>query len=509
MPADHIEDKAPPQKESKRPAWQPLLAGFKNHINRFWAWIRSLRIPIFIKLTALSTLLIFVVISTISFSMLSKQKKQFTGQLVSLGESMVSIAASNAPDKLLGGEDLALFQLVNNIAQNDQVIYAIITDENDIIKAHSNIEEVNKAYSPPKNITFLNKTSDAKVSSFIQGGEEILFFEKPITYQKLNVGKVRLAISQKKILQNIRNAKIFILVLTVIIIILGILLSLGLSRYFSNPIMKLRESTKALGMGNFDHRVSINRNDELGDLGSAFNKMAEDLALKEKIKDSFGRYVTPEIVDLILANPDNQWMKGSEVEATVLFVDIRGFTTLSEDKEPESIVELLNDYFARVTDIVVKHGGHINKFVGDGAMAIFGTPVPTPQHAEAAVMAALDIQEEIARLDREKKMEDVAIQVGIGVNSGAMVAGNLGSQRKMEYTVIGDNVNVASRLTSRAKAGEILISRQTYELIENKNSLKIEKRRIALVKGRKMKIAIFNVLSLEEDQNGDGRQEAV
>jgi len=435
MPADHIEDKAPPQKESKRPAWQPLLAGFKNHINRFWAWIRSLRIPIFIKLTALSTLLIFVVISTISFSMLSKQKKQFTGQLVSLGESMVSIAASNAPDKLLGGEDLALFQLVNNIAQNDQVIYAIITDENDIIKAHSNIEEVNKAYSPPKNIMFLNKTSDAKVSSFIQDGEEILFFEKPITYQKLNVGKVRLAISQKKILQNIRNAKIFILVLTVIIIILGILLSLGLSKYFSNPIMKLRESTKALGMGNFDHRVSINRNDELGDLGSAFNKMAEDLALKEKIKDSFGRYVTPEIVDLILANPDNQWMKGSEVEATVLFVDIRGFTTLSEDKEPESIVELLNDYFARVTDIVVKHGGHINKFVGDGAMAVFGTPVPTPQHAEAAVMAALDIQEEIARLDREKKMEDVAIQVGIGVNSGAMVAGNLGSQRKMEYTV--------------------------------------------------------------------------
>jgi adenylate cyclase len=142
-------------------------------------------------------------------------------------------------------------------------------------------------------------------------------------------------------------------------------------------------------------------------------------------------------------------------------------------------------------------------------MAVFGTPVPTPQHAEAAVMAALDIQEEIARLDREKKMEDVAIQVGIGVNSGAMVAGNLGSQRKMEYTVIGDNVNVASRLTSRAKAGEILISRQTYELIKNKNSLKIEKRRIVSVKGRKMKIAIFNVLSLEEDQNGDGRQEAV
>lgn len=509
MSTDHIKDKAPPQEESKDRMWQPLLAGFKNYSCRFWAWIQGVRIPIFIKLAALSILLIFLVISTISFSMLNKQRKQFVGQLINLGESMTHIAANNAPDKLLGEEDLALFQLVNDIAENEQVVYALITDEKNIIRAHSSIEEVNKVYSPAKDIIFLKEANNVKVSSFVHGGEEILFFEKPITYQKLKVGEVHLAISQKKILQNIHDAKTFILVLTVIVIILGLLLSLGLSKYFSSPIMKLRESTKALGEGNFDHQVSIKRNDELGDLGSAFNKMAEGLALKEKIKDSFGRYVTPEIVDLILANPDTQWMKGSEVEATVLFVDIRDFTSLSEHKEPASIVELLNDYFTRVTDIVVKHDGHLNKFVGDEVMAVFGTPVPNPQHAEAAVRAALDIQEEIARLDQEKKMEDVAIQVGIGINSGTIVAGNLGSQKRMEYTVIGDNVNVASRLTSRAKAGEILISRQTYELIKNKNSLKVEKKRITPVRGRKMKIAIFNVLSIEEDQDGDGRQKAV
>ncbi|MBE9594511.1 MAG: adenylate/guanylate cyclase domain-containing protein, partial [Proteobacteria bacterium] len=382
-----------------------------------------LRIPIFIKLTALSIILIFLVVFTISFSILNRQKKQFIGQLINLGESTVHIAASNAPDKLLGGEDLALFQLVNDIAQNDQVMYALITDKKDIIRAHSTIEEVNKSYSPPKNIIFVKETNNVKVSFFVHGGEEILFFETPITYQKFNLGKVFLAISQKKILQNIHNAKIFIMILTVIIIILGILLSLGISRYFSTPIMNLRESTEALGRGDFDHRIRIKRNDELGDLGLAFNKMAEDLALKEKIRDSFGRYVAPEIVNLILANPDNLWMKGSEVEATVLFVDIRGFTTLSENKEPENIVEMLNDYFTRVTDVVIKHGGHINKFVGDEAMAVFGTPVPNPQHAEAAVRAALDIQEEIARLDQEKKMKDVTIQVGIGINSGVMVAG--------------------------------------------------------------------------------------
>jgi adenylate cyclase len=530
MPTDHIEDNTSLQKKTKDSTGQPLAAGlsaginnfaswiknikipnkfpgFKAGINRFWYRIQNLRIPIFIKLVVLYTLLIFLVISTISFSMLGRQRKQFTDQLINLGESLVHIAASNAPDKLLGEEEQSLFQLLNDIAQNDQVIYALITDKDNIIKAHSNIEQANQAYSPPDNMVFIRETNDIKVSSFLQGKEEVLFFEKPITYIEFTVGVVRLAISQKKILENIRNAKVFIGVLTAVIIVLGILLSLGLSKYISNPISKLRESTEALGKGDFGHKVTIKRNDELGDLGSAFNKMAEDLALKEKIKYSFGQYVTPEIVDLILENPDNEWMKGSEIEATVLFVDIRGFTSLSEDKKPESIVELLNDYFTRVTDIVITHGGHINKFVGDEAMAVFGAPVANPQHAESAVKAALDIQQEMARFDQEKEVEGLSIKVGVGVNSGLMVAGNLGSQKRMEYTVIGDNVNVASRLTSVAKGGEILISGETYELITDKDSLKVEKKRKSPVKGRKTKISIYKVLNLKENENDNDQKE--
>jgi len=459
---------------------------------------RKLRIPIFIKLTSLSTILILVVISIISFSILKKQKAQYIGQLINLGESMVRMVANNAPEKLLGEEDLALFQLVKDIAENKQVIYALITDQKDVIKAHNRIDMVNKIYSPPDNILFLKEDNKVKVSSFIRDREEILLFEEPITYQKLRVGEVHLAISQKKILENIHDAKISILVLTAFITLLGIMLSLALSMYFSRPIRKLGESIKALAMDDFDHRVAVNRNDELGDLSSAFNRMAEDLALKDKIKDSFGQYVTPEIVDMILENPDNQWMKGLRVEATVLFVDIRGFTGLAEEKEPETVIEMLNDHFTRITDIVIRHGGHLNKFVGDEAMIVFGTPAPNLQHAEAAVRAALDIQEEIARIDRKEKMGDVSFEVGIGINSGEIVAGNLGSPKRMEYTVIGDNVNVASRLTSLAKAGEILISKQTYESIEDNSRFKVTKRGKVPVKGKKVGITIYNVLSLGE-----------
>jgi adenylate cyclase len=442
-----------------------------------------------------------VVISIISFSILKKQKAQYIGQLIDLGEGIVRMVANNAPEKLLGEEDLALFQLVNDIAQNKQVIYVLITDQKGVIKAHNRIDMVNKNYSPPDNILFLKEDNQVKVSSFIRGQEETLLFEEPITYQNLKIGKVHLAISQRKILENIHDAKISILVLTAFITLLGIVLSLGLSMYFSRPIRKLGESIKALAMDDFDRRVTVNRNDELGDLSSAFNRMAEDLALKEKIKDSFGQYVTPEIVDMILENPDNQWMKGLNVEATVLFVDIRGFTSLAEEKEPEAVIEMLNDHFTRVTDIVIRHGGHLNKFVGDEAMIVFGTPAPNPQHAEAAVRAALDIQAEIARINREMKTGHVSFEVGIGINSGEIVAGNLGSPKRMEYTVIGDNVNVASRLTALAKGGEILISKQTFESIEDNSRLTVIDRGKVSVKGKKLEITIYNVMRLDEGKH--------
>jgi adenylate cyclase len=463
------------------------------------------RIPIFIKLATLSTLLILFVISAISFSMLKKQKEQFTSQLIDLGKSMVRIATKNAPDKLLGEEDMALFQLVNDIAQNEQVVYALIIDKKNIIKAHSHIDEVNKTYTPPENAVFIKEEGEIRISTIKHDAEQLLFFESPITYQKLKIGEVYIGISQKMVLQSIRDAKIFILVLTTIITLLGILFSLGLSMYFSNPIRKLGETTRALGMGDFNHRVRIDRNDEFGDLAYSFNRMAEDLELKEKIKDIFGRYVTPEVVEMIVKDPDNPRIKASKVDATILFVDIRGFTSLSEDIEPERVTELLNEYFTRVTYTILRHGGHSNKFVGDEAMVVFGAPVPNPGHAEAAVKAALDIQEEIARLNWERKHEGISFQVGIGINSGEMVGGSLGPEKRMEYTVIGDNVNVASRLTSMAKGGEILISKQTYESIA-KNRINVEEKGQVSVKGRRGGIKTFKVLSLDGDQYGFGQK---
>lgn len=465
---------------------------------------RRWRIPLLAKLAIVSTFLMSLFICFISFIILWQQKQQFVSQLTDFGESLVTIAGSNAADKILGEEELMLFQLVKNLSQNEQVLFAVITDHKKIIRAHSRMENLGLAYQPPEEIMILQATGQVRKSIIRQQDEEALYFETPVWYQNLKVGEVHLAVSQAKILKSLSDAKFFVIILTLVVIGLGILLSLGLSMYFTVPIRQLSETAKAVGMGQFSHRVKTIRNDEFGDLAFAFNRMAEDLEVKEKIKDSFGRYVTPEIVDIILANPESQWMKGATVEASVLFVDIRGFTALSENKTPETIVDLLNDYLTRVTDSVIKHGGHVNKFVGDEAMAVFGAPAVNPNHAQAAVRAALEIQDEIAELNRQKKMNGMKIGIGVGINSGEMLSGNLGSQKRMEYTVIGDNVNIASRLTKVAKAGEILISKRTFDAIGKKDGdLRFEERGKAPVKGRQAHVTIYSVSRSKGEQYGD------
>ncbi len=465
---------------------------------------RRRRIPIFAKLATVSTFLMSLFICFISFIILLEQKQQFISQLTDFGDSLVRIAANNAADKILGEEELALFQLAKNLAQNEQVLFAVITDRKKIIRAHSRMENLGLAYEPPEKITILQATGPVRKSIIRLQEEEVLYFETQVLYQNLKVGEVHLAVSQAKIVKSLSDAKFFVLMLTLVVIGLGVLLSLGLSTYFTVPVRQLSEMAKALGMGQFSHRVKSARNDEIGDLAFAFNRMAEDLEMKEKIKDSFGRYVTPEIVDIILANPESQWMKGATVEASVLFVDIRGFTALSENKAPETIVDLLNDYLTRVTDTVIKHGGHVNKFVGDEAMAVFGAPAANRDHAQAAVRAALEIQDEITELNRQKKMNGMKIGIGVGINSGEMLSGNLGSQKRMEYTVIGDNVNIASRLTKVAKAGEILISKKTFDAIEEKEGdLRFEERGKAPVRGRREHVTIYSVTRSKGDQDED------
>ncbi len=407
---------------------------------------------------------------------------------------MSRYAARNSPEDLLEEAELPLYQLVSDIAKNEEVVFALILNSNGIIQAHSDINQLGSTYVSPTESQLVFEKDELQLRSYQEGEAKLLLFSTPVVYQGLKIGEVHLCLTKKLIETSIIKAKVFILMMTLAITITGIAMSMVLSFYFSRPIQRLVVAVEEIGKGNFAYRVNLARNDELGDLGKAINRMAEDLRLKERIQTSFGRYVTPEIVERILASPDDEWMKGIRLEATIIFVDIRGFTAMAEGSDPDAVVDLLNSYFTLVTDIIIQHGGYLDKFVGDTVMGVFGALIPDPAHAESAVRAAVEVRQHLPKLEQRLPATANHIQVGIGINTGEVVAGNLGSSKRMEYTVIGDNVNVASRLTDLAGPDEILVSEQTYLKLAKSSELTFQSRGAIEVKGRKEPVKIYEVL---------------
>jgi adenylate cyclase len=185
----------------------------------------------------------------------------------------------------------------------------------------------------------------------------------------------------------------------------------------------------------------------------------ERLAREEVARANYGRFLPEYVVRQMLENPESFKLGGANQKITVLFADIRGFTRLSEHAEPEKVVQLLNKYFSAMTDIIFAHGGTLDKYLGDGLMALFGAPTATPDDATNALNAAVAMQRRLNGINedlREEGLPEVAI--GIGLHTGEAVVGYIGSERRSEYTAIGDTVNTASRLESNSKGGQILLS---------------------------------------------------
>ena len=224
-------------------------------------------------------------------------------------------------------------------------------------------------------------------------------------------------------------------------------------------------------------------------------KQQMNVAVEERrfVKDMFARYLSNEVVESLMDNPDLIKPGGDKKTATVLFADIRGYTSFSEDKDPEYIIEVLNQYFSQAVEVIIKYRGYIDKFIGDAIMAAWGVPMMSAeQDAELAVACALEIQKLVASNKRDFFKGDASkLRIGIGLHTGPLVAGNLGSARRMDYSVIGDTVNVAARLEGVAGPGEVVITKSTSDLLDT--SFKLEPREPVKVKGKHEPIEIFNV----------------
>jgi len=284
--------------------------------------------------------------------------------------------------------------------------------------------------------------------------------------------------------------------LTGIVLSASLIVNFFFSRSLSNPILKLTEASHRIQDGQYDLDIKSVSHDEIGDLTDSFREMAHGLAERENIKTAFGKFVNKQIAELVMNNEIK--LGGERKDVVVFFSDIRSFTKISELLEPEEVVEFLNQYMTQMVNCINKTKGVVDKYIGDAIMAVWGAPFSSGNDAFNAVSAALMMRDELIKFNRGRgnggSLARPRIQIGCGIHCGPVLAGQIGSEDRMEYTVIGDTVNIASRIETlnKAFATDILISEETAERVKDKFRI-IPMRKIK-VKGKSEPLQIYAVL---------------
>jgi adenylate cyclase len=306
-----------------------------------------------------------------------------------------------------------------------------------------------------------------------------------------------MAVIQKSYNENIENLEAFQRVLLqfyLLVIAVSLFAVVLLARSVTRPILDLAQRVQRIEAGDYDQSVAVTGRDEISQLAGSVNTMARGLAEKEKVRDLLGKVVSHEIAEELLSKTIE--LGGEERIVTVLFVDIKGFTALCENMAPETVLTLLNSYLSEITQVIENNHGVVDKYTGDSVMALFGAPIARDKDAHNAVMASLQIQAALAALNARHRQAGLqGMDAGIGVHTGLVVAGNLGSRNRLNYTVIGDSVNLSARLEGLTRKYHVrnIISETTRDSAPGFVYRELDRVRVV---GRQEPVGLFEVMGI-------------
>lgn len=284
-------------------------------------------------------------------------------------------------------------------------------------------------------------------------------------------------------------------------LVLALLVGWALSRGLTRPVRALAAATERVARGDLEVQVPERSRDEVGRLAGAFNRMTRDLRLKEEYRSVLDKVVSPEVARQLVEGGVE--LGGENRRVTVLFADVRGFTALTREMAPQDVIGLLNECMQRLSEAVEAEGGVVDKYVGDEVMAVFGAPVAQADHAARAVRAAVRMQRAVAELNAHRAGRgEPALEVGVGLNTGEVVAGNMGSVDRLNYTVLGSPVNLAARVCAAAGPGEILVTGAVVE--EAGDPGRFRERGSRSFKGVGREVPVYAVEAAAEARSGPG-----
>ncbi len=390
--------------------------------------------------------------------------------------------------------------------QNEGVFEMIVVDPNGVIRGHSKGTEASgQTYEAPRYVEqaspetpypvyeqdWFDETNTRRVRLLFDVQKDIV---EPSSEKKLGV--IHLGLSQGLIQRVVFDSAMRLIAITLASLVLGLVFTYFLVSVMVRPVGKLVTGVLAIAGGNFEFRVKHKSRDELGELTTAFNTMAKSLEDNKTLQGAFTRYVSDAALKQILSDPSKGGIHSRLARVTVYTSDVRGFTSMSESLQPEMVVQIINTYLSLQTEIILKHGGVVDKFIGDATVGVWGKEEEKPDDAIAAVRAAFEVQQAIAKMNQEREAKgETAKLVGIGINSGEAVAGNLGSSTKLEYTTAGENVILADKVCAECPGGLVWISESTYQLV--KDQVVVEIREPLKLKGREQPFAIYEVTGLK------------
>jgi adenylate cyclase len=322
------------------------------------------------------------------------------------------------------------------------------------------------------------------------------FFPKELQNEKKGKFALVAALDVTQVRAVIKENLLLAMGVVVFAAIMAVAVGVRLAGIMSSALKRINSALQKLEQQEYVKVHGVDTGDELEDLAMGFNTMVEGLQERDKLRTTFGKYMTEAVMDHLMAGKVQ--LGGETLTASILFSDIRSFTSISEKMDAKALVSLLNEYFTEMVDVVIHEDGVVDKYIGDAIMAVFGAPVMKKDDALHSVRAAVGMRKALAKLNERLAERGLKpIKTGIGIHTGEVVAGNIGSEKRMEYTVIGDTVNLASRLESATKelGVAVLISDDTYQLVKEH----IEARAVKeiTVKGREQPVMTYEVLGLK------------
>ena len=415
------------------------------------------------------------------------------------GFPAVSIAfpAANNSATVVYLSSASLLEVFQHTRQTELIELFIVSPDGSAI-AHSNDEQVNKEMNlseiPIVNSMFSSQSSNGSKKYIMNGVEYLGSYQ---TIELFDLGIVS-TVESSKIMEAVHTIQYRNILIMLLILTIAVLLIYFFSKTISIPIIRLAKATMQIEHGNYDISVPVTTNDEIGILTKSFSAMARGLREKEIIKEAFGKFVNPKIAEKAISG--GLKLGGENRIATIFFSDIRGFTNMSEKLEPHEIVVVLNRYFTKMIECVNVSGGIVDKFIGDAIMAHWGAIEVNSSDAFNSVKAALLMRKALLELNRIFAQENKPIiKIGCGINTGPVIAGQIGSEERHEYTVIGDAVNLASRIEYLNKnfGTDILISDSTAQLVREQFLL-VEMPEV-MIRGKEKPQIVHAVLGYKND----------